>query len=99
MVILPQMTGTPPRPSWLRRIILIAGFVLFLGLVAFVFFQSGLRYRGQPLEYWVTQLKQGDQRKKALAREALQHFGPSAVPPLIDVLERQDPAWKGKLIT
>jgi HEAT repeat protein len=29
----------------------------------------------------------------------LQHFGARAVQPLIDVLERQDPAWKAKLIT
>jgi HEAT repeat protein len=79
-------------------VIAAAGALLLFAAVAFASYFSVLRYRGHSLDYWVTKLKQGNQREKSLAREAMQHFGPRAMPSLIEVLERQDPAWKLNLI-
>src|SRR5829696_1267053 len=71
------MTGTAPKSLRRRPLVIITASLLVLGLFLLVFSKTGLRYRGQSLEHWVVQLKQGDQRNKALARDALQHFGPA----------------------
>lgn len=49
---------------------------------------------GRTLGYWTIQLKQGDQRNKALAREALRHFGSRATGKLVDIVEGENPPWK-----
>ncbi len=82
----------------LRGLIVTAGLLLLVAGIALTYYFSGLRYRGQGLDYWVIQLKQGDQRNKAAAREALHFFGARAVPPLVGMLERQDPVWKVNLV-
>jgi HEAT repeat protein len=91
------MTGSARKHSRRRPLVAIGALLLALTLFC-VFFRTGLRYQGQRLEYWVVQLKQGDKRNKALARDALQSFGSRAVQPLIDVVQHEDPDWKVSLI-
>ena len=86
---------SPPRRRWLM---VAAGVLLLLTVVGLASYFSVLRYHGKSLEYWTVKLQQGDRREKALAVQALHHFGSRAVPPLVDILQRQDPAWKVDLI-
>jgi HEAT repeat protein len=52
------------------------------------------RHKGLPLDYWVTRLKQGNQKEQAEAREAMRIMGASAVPYLEELLVKQDSPTK-----
>ena len=89
------LASRKPRLGWSHALALGV-----LGVAAFglwVYF-SELRYQGRTLKYWTAQLKQGDQRHYALARQALQHFDARATQPLIDIIEYQNPPWKVSLL-
>ena len=61
------------------------------------FLTGGPTYQGRTLGQWVTQMKQGNLKEQAAAREALHALGPKAVPYLVASLNNEDlwPQWRG----
>ena len=56
------------------------------------------KYQGAGLTVWMMHLQEESQEERSVAQAALRAMGKSAVPPLTGLLEKQDSAFKHKII-
>jgi HEAT repeat protein len=56
------------------------------------------KYQGQGLNVWMMHLQRENQEERAMAQTALRTMGKSAVPPLTGMLEKEDSAFKRKVL-
>jgi HEAT repeat protein len=83
-----------PRSFIFIAAAIVAGILLF----ALVLSTREPHYHGQPLSYWTIKLKQGNRKEQAEARDALRTMGKSAVPYLINAMQKLDPPLKLKIM-
>src|SRR5258708_23279301 len=83
-----------------RRGLLLAAFggvAVVAGFQLWMFFAEP-KYQGKGLNAWMMLLQEENQDARTTAQVALRAMGKSAVPPLTGMLEKQDSAFKRKIV-